>query len=81
MMNMHNLAAGVLASLILSGCAYSPEPEATSLGDNQYLVECGGIFMDFNDCRKKANRLCPAGYHVLDVKNSNDTLRLFSGNQ
>lgn len=77
MINRPNIAAWVVASLLLSGCAYSPQPEVASLGDNQYLVECGGIFLDFKDCRKKAQMLCPAGYHVLDVKNSNDTHHLY----
>ena len=56
-----------LASLLLAGCASASEIRGPQ-GRAAYLIECPGVAAALDACFRRADRLCPSGYAVLDAE-------------
>ena len=57
--------------LLLTGCAsVSPEQFVGPNGNTAYSMRCSGMGRTLDDCYKKAEKLCPDGYTVIDAASS-----------
>ena len=64
---MRLLATIGIAMLVVTSCATAEvERVVREDGDEAYTLRCAGVRYIWNDCYDEAERLCPAGYRVLE---------------
>jgi hypothetical protein len=63
------MRAALLLVLLLSACAKVTEMRDPD-GGTQYLVGCYGALTPMSVCYNKADDLCPAGYTIIDQKDT-----------
>lgn len=70
-------ALAAISLVVLSACGATSVPMG---GEGKYFVSCDEPGQRLEDCFIEANRICPAGYDVLDRSDKGSDLNQVSRN-
>lgn len=56
----------LLGAAVAAGCSATSVPIHGSDGKPYVYVDCSGMFSSLDDCYRVANRVCPAGYRIVN---------------
>lgn len=65
---MRHLPLCFLVLLLASCTTVEPRQFVGPAGRPAYSLQCRGVDPDPNDCKRKAQELCPGGFSIIDLE-------------